>query len=110
VDVLQRIMRVLDSAPLPPEPAPPEIGFHVKEDAPPYRVGTVHTFASPPSCRAIAPLGGATAEAFPLVSNRLHEKRRRAICVNSEDADMTPADTCTQKLTRANLTEKGACA
>jgi hypothetical protein len=39
VDVLQRIMRVLDPPPLPPEPTPPEIGFHIKEDAPPYRVG-----------------------------------------------------------------------
>jgi hypothetical protein len=39
VDVLQRIMRVLDPPPLPPEPAPPEIGFHIKEDASPYRVG-----------------------------------------------------------------------
>jgi hypothetical protein len=38
VDVLRRIMRVLDPPPLPPEPAPPEIGFHIKEDAPPYRI------------------------------------------------------------------------
>ena len=38
VDVLQRIMRILDAPPPPPEPAPPEIGFHVKEDAPPYRI------------------------------------------------------------------------
>jgi hypothetical protein len=36
VEVLQRIMRVLDPPPPPPEPAPPEIGFHVKEDAPPW--------------------------------------------------------------------------
>jgi hypothetical protein len=39
VDVLQRIMKVLDPPPLPPEPDPPEIGFHIKEDAPPYRLG-----------------------------------------------------------------------
>jgi hypothetical protein len=30
-------MKVLDPPPLPPDPAPPEIGFHVKEDAVPYR-------------------------------------------------------------------------
>ena len=39
VDVLQRIMKVLDPPPPTPEPAPPEIGFHVKEDAIPYRTG-----------------------------------------------------------------------
>jgi ORF6N domain len=38
VDVLQRIMRILDPPPPPPEPPPPEIGFHVKEDTVPYRV------------------------------------------------------------------------
>ncbi len=38
VDVLQRIMRVLDPPPPPPKPAPPEIGFHIKEDTVPYRV------------------------------------------------------------------------
>jgi phage regulator Rha-like protein len=38
VDVLQRIMRILDPPPPPPEPAPPEIGFHIKEDSAPYRV------------------------------------------------------------------------
>jgi hypothetical protein len=38
VDVLQRIMRILDPPPGPPEPPQPEIGFHVKEDAVPYRV------------------------------------------------------------------------
>ena len=37
VDVLQRIMKILDPAPPLPEPPPPEIGFHVKEDAIPYR-------------------------------------------------------------------------
>ena len=37
VDVLQRIMKILDPPPPPPEPPAPEIGFHVKEDAPPYR-------------------------------------------------------------------------
>ncbi len=39
VDVLQRIMRILDPPPGPPAPLPPEMGFHVKEDAVPYRVG-----------------------------------------------------------------------
>ena len=38
VDVLQRIMRILDPPALPPEPTPPEIGFHIHEDAVPYRV------------------------------------------------------------------------
>ena len=38
VDVLQRIMKILDPPPPPPEPPPSEIGFHVKEDAVPYRV------------------------------------------------------------------------
>ena len=38
VDVLQRLMKILDPPPLPPDPPVPEIGFHVKEDAPPYRV------------------------------------------------------------------------
>jgi hypothetical protein len=38
VDVLQRIMKILDPPPAPPEPSPPEIGFHVKEDAVPYRI------------------------------------------------------------------------
>jgi hypothetical protein len=37
VDVLQRIMKLLDPPPPPPEPPPPEIGFHVKEDTVPYR-------------------------------------------------------------------------
>jgi hypothetical protein len=36
VDVLRRIMKILDPPPPPPEPSPPEIGFHVKEDAVPY--------------------------------------------------------------------------
>jgi hypothetical protein len=39
VDVLQRIMKILDPPPFPPEPPPAEIGFHIKEDAPPYRIG-----------------------------------------------------------------------
>jgi hypothetical protein len=39
VDVLQRIMRVLDPPPPPTGPLPPEIGFHIREAAPPYRVG-----------------------------------------------------------------------
>jgi len=38
VDVLQRIMTILDPPPAPPEPPRPEIGFHIKEDAIPYRV------------------------------------------------------------------------
>ena len=38
VDVLQRIMKILDPPPAPPEPPPPEIGFHIKEDSVPYRV------------------------------------------------------------------------
>jgi hypothetical protein len=38
VDVLQRIMKILDPPPPPPEPPTPEIGFHVKEDAVPYRI------------------------------------------------------------------------
>ena len=42
VDVLQRIMRILEPPPPPPpppEPPKPEIGFHVKEDEVPYRLG-----------------------------------------------------------------------
>ena len=38
VDVLQRIMKILDPPPPPPESPPPEIGFHVKEDVLPYRI------------------------------------------------------------------------
>ncbi len=38
VEFLQRIMKVLDPPPPPPEPPTPEIGFHVKEDAAPYRI------------------------------------------------------------------------
>jgi hypothetical protein len=41
VDILQRIMRVINPPPRPPpppEPPKPEIGFHIKEEAPPYRV------------------------------------------------------------------------
>jgi hypothetical protein len=38
VDVLQRIMKILDPPPPLPEPPPPEIGFHVKEGAVLYRV------------------------------------------------------------------------
>ena len=37
VDVLQRIMKILDPPPPPPEPPPPEMGFHVREDPVPYR-------------------------------------------------------------------------
>ena len=38
VDVLQRIMKILDPPPPPPESPPTEIGFHVKEDVLPYRI------------------------------------------------------------------------
>ncbi len=38
VGVLQRVMRILDPPAAPPEPAKPEIGFHIKEDTVPYRV------------------------------------------------------------------------
>jgi ORF6N domain len=38
VDVLQRIMKILDPPPPPPAPPPPEIGFHVREEGVPYRV------------------------------------------------------------------------
>jgi hypothetical protein len=37
-DVLQRIMRILDPPPEPPAPPKPEIGFHIKENALPYRI------------------------------------------------------------------------
>lgn len=42
VDVLQRIMRLLDPPPEPEPPEPPqkEIGFHIKEDDVLYRVQT----------------------------------------------------------------------
>lgn len=40
VDVLRRIMRILDPPPPPPEPPAPEIGFHVREDAIPCRIRT----------------------------------------------------------------------
>jgi hypothetical protein len=39
VEVLQRLMKILDPPPPPPEPPPPEIGFHVREAQVPYRVG-----------------------------------------------------------------------
>jgi hypothetical protein len=38
VDILQRIMKILDPPPEPPWPPSPEIGFHVKEDTVPYRI------------------------------------------------------------------------
>jgi len=38
VDVLQRIMQILDPPPPPPEPPPPEIGFHVREEDVRYRI------------------------------------------------------------------------
>jgi hypothetical protein len=37
VEVLQRIMKILDPPPPPPGPPAPEIGFHVKESPVPYR-------------------------------------------------------------------------
>jgi hypothetical protein len=36
VDVLQRILTILEPPPPSPEPPRPEIGFHIKEDAVPY--------------------------------------------------------------------------
>jgi predicted amino acid-binding ACT domain protein len=38
VNVLQRIMTILDPPPAPPEPPRPQIGFHIKEEGVPYRV------------------------------------------------------------------------
>jgi hypothetical protein len=38
VEFLQRVMKILDPPPPAPEPPTPEIGFHVKEDAVPYRI------------------------------------------------------------------------
>jgi phage regulator Rha-like protein len=38
VDVLQRIMTILDPPPAPPEPPKPQIGFQIREDAVPYRI------------------------------------------------------------------------
>jgi YD repeat-containing protein len=38
--MLQRIMRILDPPPGPPEPTKPEIGFHIREEPAPYRVKT----------------------------------------------------------------------
>jgi ORF6N domain. len=38
VDILQRIMNIIDPPPSPPAPPPPEIGFHAKEDSVPYRI------------------------------------------------------------------------
>jgi predicted amino acid-binding ACT domain protein len=40
VEVLQRIMKILNPPPPQPDPPSPEIGFHVKEDLVPYRVRT----------------------------------------------------------------------
>jgi hypothetical protein len=37
VDILQRFMKMFEPTPPPPEPPKPQIGFHVKEDAVPYR-------------------------------------------------------------------------
>jgi len=38
VDILQRIMNIIDPPPAPPGLPSPEIGFHIKEDAVPYRI------------------------------------------------------------------------
>jgi hypothetical protein len=38
IEVLQRVMQILDPPPLPPEPPRPRIGF--QENAPPYKVRT----------------------------------------------------------------------
>jgi phage regulator Rha-like protein len=38
VQVLQRIMDILNPPPEPPEPPHKEIGFHIKEDGVPYRI------------------------------------------------------------------------
>jgi hypothetical protein len=38
VEIFQRVMKILDPPPPRPEPPPQEIGFHVKEEAAPYRV------------------------------------------------------------------------
>jgi ORF6N domain-containing protein len=38
VEVLQRMMQILDPPPPPPEPPKPQIGFRIKEGAVPYRV------------------------------------------------------------------------
>jgi hypothetical protein len=38
VEVLQRIMKILDPPPPPPEPPAPEIGFHIREESVPYRL------------------------------------------------------------------------
>lgn len=38
VEILQRVMKILDPPPPPPEAPPPEIGFHVKEDCVAYRI------------------------------------------------------------------------
>ena len=51
VEVLQRIMRILDPPPPPPEPPPAEIGFHVKEDAVRYRLK--RKYRSGRSCKSL---------------------------------------------------------
>jgi len=38
VEILQRVMSILYPPPQPPGPPVPELGFHVKKDAVPYRV------------------------------------------------------------------------
>jgi hypothetical protein len=38
VEILQRVMKILDPPPPPPEAPPPEIGFHVKEGTVLYRI------------------------------------------------------------------------
>lgn len=50
VEILQRVMAIVDPpppTPEPPEPPHPEIGFHVKEDAVPYKTGPRRKGARP---------------------------------------------------------------
>jgi len=64
VDVLQRIMRILDPPPepsRPPDPPRPQIGFHIKEDALPYRIRR-----KAPSLQATRPPRGPTLNASGL--------------------------------------------
>jgi len=73
VDILQRIMRILDPPPPPPVPPTPEIGFHVKEDAVPYRLkrnAKLHL----PSKSVIASSGGPSNSSQTVMSPR-HTKR-----------------------------------
>ena len=53
VEVLQKIMDFLRPAPEPPEPPHKKIGFHIKEDAVPYRIRRRRGDQSGPRNRAI---------------------------------------------------------